>query len=84
MKEKTLEIIRKNIKNVEPFDTEIKRIYPAEPKTVVGKFKTQKISVSMPMFMIGWKDNDVGFSGKRLLKKSIEMEILLEMIFGLG
>ncbi len=82
--EKTLEVIQKNIKNTKPFDTEIKRIYPNEPKTVAGKFKTQKISVSMPMFMIGWKDNDVGFSGKRLLKKSIEMEILLEMIFGKG
>lgn len=82
--EKTLQVIQTNIKNTEPFDTEIKRIYPNEPKTVAGKFKTQKISVSMPMFMIGWKDNDVGFSGKRLLKKSIEMEILLEMIFGKG
>lgn len=82
--EKTLQVIQKNIKKAEPFNTEIKRIYPDEPKMVAGKFKTQKISVSMPMFMIGWKDNDVGFSGKRLLKKSIEMEILLEMIFGKG
>lgn len=82
--DKTLEIIQKNIKNANPFKEEIKRIYPDEPKTVAGKFKTQKISVAMPMFMIGWKDNDIGFSGKRLLKKSIEMEILLEMIFGKG
>lgn len=82
--DKTLEIIGKNIKNSNPFNEEIKRIYPEEPKTVAGKFKTQKISVAMPMFMIGWKDNDIGFSGKRLLKKSIEMEILLEMIFGKG
>ena len=82
--EKALEVIRKNIKNENPFSEEIKRIYPDEPKTVAGKFKTQKISVAMPMFMIGWKDNEVGFSGKKLLKKSIEMEILLEMIFGKG
>ena len=82
--EKTIEIIKKNIKNANPFTEEIKRIYPDEPKTVAGKFKTQKISVAMPMFMIGWKDNDVGFAGKKLLKKSIEMEILLEMIFGKG
>ena len=82
--EKTLEIIKKNIKNSNPFTEEIKRIYPDEPKTVAGKFKTQKISVAMPMFMIGWKDNDIGFAGKKLLKKSIETEILLEMIFGKG
>lgn len=82
--EKTLSVIKSNIKNSKPFSEEIKRIYPDEPKTVAGKFKTQKISVATPMFMIGWKDNDVGFSGKRLLKKSIEMEILLELIFGKG
>ena len=82
--EKTLKVIKDNIKNPKPFDSEIKRIYPDEPKEVAGKFKTQKISVAMPMFMIGWKDNEVGFSGQRLLKKSIEMEILLEMIFGKG
>ncbi|MBR4723184.1 MAG: insulinase family protein, partial [Clostridia bacterium] len=82
--EKTLSVIKSNIKNSKPYSEEIKRIYPDEPKTVAGKFKTQKISVATPMFMIGWKDNDVGFSGKRLLKKSIEMEILLELIFGKG
>lgn len=82
--EKTLLQIKANIKNSKPYSEEIKRIYPDEPKTVAGKFKTQKISVATPMFMIGWKDNDVGFSGKRLLKKSIEMEILLELIFGKG
>lgn len=81
---KTLEVIQKNIKNSNPFTEEIKRINPDEPNTVAGKFKTQKISVAMPMFMIGWKDIDVGFSGNCLLKKSIEMEILLEMIFGKG
>ena len=80
--EKALSVIKNNIKNSEPFKEEIKRIYPDEPKSVAGKFKTQKISVAMPMFMIGWKDNDVGFSGKPLLKKTLEMEILLEMIFG--
>ena len=82
--EKTLSVIKEGIKNSNPYQEEIKRIYPDEPKTVCAKFKTQKISVASPMFMIGWKDNDVGFTGKKLLKKSIEMEILLEMIFGKG
>ncbi|MBO5060864.1 MAG: insulinase family protein [Clostridia bacterium] len=80
--EKTLRIIERNIKNNEPFTEEIKRIYPEEPKQVAGKYKEQRISVATPMFMMGWKDNDVGYSGKPLLKKSIEMEILVEMLFG--
>lgn len=82
--EKTLEVIEKNIKDNKPFTEEIKRIYPKEPKTVAGKFKEQSISVATPMFMIGWKDNDVGYSGKKLLKKAIEMDILTEMLFGKG
>jgi len=80
--EKALEIIEKNIKNNEPFSEEIKRIYPDEPTAVAGKYKEQAISVATPMFMMGWKDNDVGYSGRKLLKKSIEMEIITEMIFG--
>lgn len=80
--EKTLEVIEKNIKNNEPFNEEIKRIYPEEPKAVAGKYKEQNIAVATPMFMMGWKDNDVGYSGRKLLKKSIEMEIITEMIFG--
>ncbi len=81
---KALETIKKNIKSEKPFEEEIKRIYPTEPKSVAGKFKKQNISVANPMFMIGWKDNDNGYDGKKLLKKSIEMEILTEMIFGKG
>lgn len=80
--EETLKVIESNIKNNVPFAEEIKRIYPEEPKTVAGRYKEQKISVATPMFMMGWKDNDVGYGGDALLKKSIEMEILLEMIFG--
>lgn len=79
--EKTLEIIEKNIKEKAPIG-EIARIYPEEPETVCGKYKEQKISVATPMFMMGWKDNDVGYAGKKLLKKSIEMEILIEMLIG--
>lgn len=82
--EKTLRIIEKNIKNNEPFAEEIKRIYPDEPKEVSGKFKEQTIAVANPLFMMGWKDNDVGYSGRPLLKKIIEMEILSEMLFGKG
>lgn len=80
--EKILEVVETNIKNNVPFTEEIKRIYPNEPKAVAGKFKEQTITVATPMFMMGWKDNDTGYSGRKLLKKSIEMEIITEMIFG--
>ena len=82
--DKIFDAVEKNIKSNVPFTQEIKRIYPEEPKQVAGKYKEQKISVANPLFMAGWKDNDVGYSGKKLLKKIIEMEILVEMLFGKG
>jgi len=81
---KVLEVVEKNIKTNKPFTDEIKRIYPTEPKEVAGKYKKQNISVATPMFMMGWKDNDTGYSGSKLLKKIIEMDILIEMLFGKG
>lgn len=80
--EKILEVIEGGIKKNEPFDEEIKRIYPEEKKEVCKKYAEQSLSVAMPLFMTGFKDNDTGYGGKKLLKKSIETEILLKMIFG--
>ena len=80
--DKTLEVIERSIKTNEPAQGEIGRIYPDEPDTVAKKFCEQEISVAQPIFMLGWKDTDVGYGGRRLMKKSIEMDILCEMLFG--
>lgn len=80
--ERALETVEKNIIKNDPFTEEIKRIYPEEPKSVAEKFKSRKMSVAMPMFVFGFKDNDIGYGGEKLLKKSIELDILCEMIFG--
>ncbi len=80
--EKTLSVIEENIKNNEPFLEEIERHFPDEPKAVNNQFYSQKLSVAKPLFMIGFKDTDIGYGGEKLLKKSIEMEILSEMLFG--
>ena len=80
--EKTLSVIEENIKNNEPFTEEIKRYFPDEPMSINTSFCSQKLSVAKPLFMIGFKDTDIGYGGEKLLKKSIEMEILSEMLFG--
>ncbi len=74
-------IIEKGVKKNEPFDEEIKKIYPDEPEEINKPYAEQKLSVAMPMFMIGFKDTDTGYDGDRLLKKSIETNILLKMLF---
>ena len=42
----------------------------------------QSLSVAMPLFMTGFKDTNNGFGGDELLKKSIETNIILKMLFG--
>ncbi|MCH5184539.1 MAG: insulinase family protein, partial [Oscillospiraceae bacterium] len=79
--EKTLEVINSSILKSEPKD-KITHIYPDEPDTVAGTYAEASLSVSMPLFMMGFKDIDVGYGGDRLLKKNIITSILLEMIFG--
>ena len=82
--EEILSVIEENILKNEPFSEEIKRIYPDEPKTIASAQKEISLSVAMPKFMIGFKDNDCGFGGEKLLKKTIETEIILDMLFSNG
>ena len=79
--EKILSVIEESIIKNEPFNEEIKRIYPDEPKEIASPYKEVQLSVAMPMFVMGFKDNDTGYGGDKLLKKSIETDILIKMIF---
>ena len=56
----------------------VQRIYPEEEKRIVKSKKEQKMDISIPMFMIGYKDND--FSGNRV-KKNLAIEILLNYAY---
>lgn len=60
----------------------IKRFEAEEPREIVREYIEQKLSVSQPIFRIGFKDNSPGQSGSELLKKEITTEIILESIFG--
>lgn len=75
-------IIDASVKKNEPFSEEIKRIYPSEPEHIAQEYFEQNLSVSSPLYMIGFKDTDIGYSGERLLKKNIEVDIILRLIFG--
>ncbi|ADD02748.1 peptidase M16 domain protein [Thermoanaerobacter italicus Ab9] len=79
--DKTLDIIKENVRQ-EKKQGEIKRIYPKEPLSVYEKEVVQDMQVSIPLFNLGFKDTDVGFGGKKLLKKNLEIQIGLEMVLG--
>ncbi len=79
---KIADIISNGVKKNEPFSEEIKKIYPDEEEKIAKPYFEQNLSVAMPLFMAGFKDTDTGYGGKKLLKKYIEMDILLTMLFG--
>ncbi|ORX24037.1 peptidase M16 [Thermoanaerobacterium sp. PSU-2] len=79
--DKVAEIVNDSVKT-EKRNGEIKRIYPDEPTKINKNYVEQKMSVSMPLFNIGFKDNDIGYGGKRLLKKDITTQICLEILAG--
>ncbi len=63
---------------------DVKCFFPHEPRHINKPIITQKLSVSKPLFALGFKDTDVGYDGQKLLKKEITTSILLEMIAGDG
>ena len=73
-------LVQKNVKKkAEPFSVE--RAEYQEKETVNQNRITKKMSVSMPNFILAWKDNDVGYDGKELQKKHIEVSLILKMLF---
>ncbi|PKM80037.1 MAG: peptidase M16, partial [Firmicutes bacterium HGW-Firmicutes-13] len=61
---------------------EIKRIYPEEPAGIAKRVAEENMEVSQPLLNLGFKDRNIGFTGRDLLKKEISTELLLEIIFG--
>lgn len=80
--ERVIETADKYIKGNDIGD--VKCFFPKEPKHINKSEITQKLSVSRPLFAIGFKDTDTGYDGAALLKKDIVTSILLEMISGEG
>ncbi len=59
----------------------ITRNYPNEPKEINKAYVEQKLSVAVPLFAIGFKDLDAGDKGDALIRKEIETQILINMLF---
>ena len=58
------------------------RVPSEEPETAAQSFVSQKMSVSKPMFLIGFKEKKTGVSGAELFRKQIVTKILTELLFG--
>ena len=77
--EEMLEEIKKRLLPKEKIG-EIKRIYPQDKKEINKKYAEKEMEVSMPIFMIGIKDNIKNYS--EIVKRHIAIEILLNLLIG--
>lgn len=77
--ERILEEIKKRLIPKEN-QGEIKRIYPPKEEKINKPLKTDKMEVSTPIFMMGYKD--IENCKEEKVRKHIAVEILLNMIIG--
>lgn len=76
--EKMLEGIKRRLIDKEK-QGEIERIYPKEEDKINKTYNEEKMEVSMPLFMIGFKDK---INSKNKVQKHIVIEILMNMLIG--
>ena len=80
--EDLLEEIKKRLVKKEP-QGEIKRIYPPKENEINKPYKEDEMEVSMPIFAIGYKDNEeLKENRENIIKKHIAIEILLNIAIG--
>ena len=82
--EEILEEIKKRLINSHS-QTEIKRIYPEEPKEINKNTSVKEMELSEPLFIIGIKDpigENCAPAQSEMVRKHIGIEILLNMLVG--
>ena len=60
----------------------LERFFPEEPTAVNERKHVEKMVVSMPRILVGFKDLHYGIPGPELLTRELAADILLELVFG--
>ena len=66
----------------EASDRKIEKAVISEPSSAGEHYVETAMLVSRPIFHLGFKDNEIDVSGLALAKKEMEVDILLEYLFG--
>lgn len=83
--EKTMELIRNNQAQKRfPEIPKIERFYPEEQTGVGTERSTIQLPVGIPKCLFGFKDPVGKLSGEEWLKREVEMEILMDILFSPG
>jgi len=75
------DMIENAIKQTEPMK-EIVRIFPEEPKNINKSYVEQRLAVSLPLFLMGFRDDLLVTKGIECLEREVGIKILLEMLLG--
>lgn len=62
----------------------IKRFYPHEPSSIYQQSIKGVMALSRPIYYLGFKEQQIGHTGDKLLKKDLVTGMLLELIIGKG
>lgn len=57
-------------------------LFPIEPQAVGTQIVVGKMETAIPLFYMGFKDYDLGLTGKEQVKKDSITNLILEMLFG--
>ena len=79
--DKIAQFVEKCIKTDEPHG-EITQIFPEESKKAYKRRIEAQFDIPVPMFMIGFKDPDVGGTSDEFLKREILTNCILKVLFG--
>lgn len=61
---------------------DLERFFPDEPAEVAQRRREERMVVSIPRMIVGFKDVHPGIAGPQLLRRELAADILLELVFG--
>ncbi|MEK3707768.1 pitrilysin family protein [Paenibacillus sp. FSL R7-0198] len=60
----------------------IQRFFEPEPEQVGEARRESKLAVSLPKFLFGFKETDVGLTGEQLLRRDMTTQLMMDLLFG--
>lgn len=77
----TIELIGANYPEWKHDSSPIQRLYPKEPPSIVKPWVEQKLNISRPRYLLGFKHDPI-FQGEGLLRQQILMSLGLRLLVG--
>jgi len=78
--DKIIEVVENSEKKFNNSTSHIKRIFPIEPNSIKEHYIETKMDVSLPLFYLGFKDQNLGIRGDKAIKKDIVTNMILDVL----